>query len=109
MSANKRQVAGSHYAKHGELQHWDVVDHFNLDYFQGQITKYVMRWKDKNGIEDLKKAQHFLEKYIELQKENPGAGGFCPACHSEKRGLAPLDGHTCGAEPGRTYVDPDNA
>lgn len=65
MTANKRQVAGSHYRKHGALQHWDIVLRFDLDYFQGQITKYVMRWKDKNGVQDLQKAAHFLEKYIE--------------------------------------------
>jgi len=66
---NERQVGGAHYSKFGSLQHWDVVNHFQLDYFLGQITKYVMRWKDKNGVEDLKKAQHFLEKYIELSSK----------------------------------------
>jgi len=42
----------------------------HLDYFQGQITKYVMRHRDKGGIEDLKKAQHFLAKYIELLEKD---------------------------------------
>ena len=66
--ANDRQVAGNHYSKQGNsLQHWDMVDQFNLDYFQGQITKYVMRWRDKGGITDLEKARHFLDKYIELE------------------------------------------
>jgi hypothetical protein len=41
------------------------VVEFDLDYFQAQITKYVMRWDKKNGLQDLEKAQHFLEKYIE--------------------------------------------
>lgn len=62
--ANDRQVGGRHY--HSTIQHWDFVAANNLDYFQGQITKYVCRWKDKCGVEDLRKAQHFLEKYIEL-------------------------------------------
>ena len=65
-SANEVQVGGDHYSKFGDLQHWDIVYHFKLDYFQGQITKYVFRWKDKNGLQDLLKAKHFLEKYIEL-------------------------------------------
>jgi len=69
MSANDRQVGGNHYSKHGKLQHWDVVHHFDLDYFQGVITKYLFRWKDKDGVKDLEKAMHFLEKYIELQKK----------------------------------------
>ena len=62
--SNTRQVGGQHYGL-GVRQHWDLVVEFDLDYFQGQITKYVMRWNKKNGLEDLKKAQHFLEKYIE--------------------------------------------
>lgn len=72
MSANDRQVAGKHYGG-GAVQHWDVVHMHGLDYFQGQITKYVMRWKAKNGVQDLKKAQHFLEKYIELMEAETAA------------------------------------
>lgn len=68
MSANERQVGGDHYSKHGDLQHWDVVTHFRLDYFQGQITKYLFRWKDKGGVQDLEKAKHYLEKYIEVHQ-----------------------------------------
>lgn len=68
MSANDKQVAGNHYQTMTPdiPQHWDIVALHNLDYFQGQITKYVMRWKNKNGLQDLQKALHFLEKYIEL-------------------------------------------
>jgi Protein of unknwon function (DUF3310) len=65
--ANAEQVGGDHYKKHGVLQHWDVVAHFKLDYMQGQILRYVMRWRDKNGIEDLRKAAHYLQKYIEIE------------------------------------------
>jgi hypothetical protein len=64
-SANETQVGGTHYAE-SSIQHWDFVWSNDLDYFQGQITKYVTRWKKKNGIEDLHKARHFLQKYIEL-------------------------------------------
>jgi hypothetical protein len=70
--ANDRQVGGTHYA--GRVQHWDMVDMFQLDYFQGQITKYVMRWHKKNGLEDLLKARHFLDKYIELNSNQAEAG-----------------------------------
>lgn len=73
--ANKTQVGGTHYKTGGE-EHWDRVARLGLDYFQGQITKYVERWKLKNGVEDLKKARHFLDKYIELAEEaaEPGRG-----------------------------------
>ena len=70
MAANDRQVGGGHYQV-AATQHWDIVAQHNLDYFQGQIIKYVMRWRAKNGIEDLQKAQHFLEKYIEIQMAPP--------------------------------------
>jgi len=66
--ANKRQVAGDHYS--GELQHWDIVVARDWDYFQAQITRYLDRWKKKNGIEDLRKAQHYLDKYIELAEQD---------------------------------------
>ena len=70
-SANSRQVGGEHY-KSGDVraqEHWDIVRFHNLDYFQGQITKYVMRHKLKNGLQDLKKAAHVLQKYIEIIEE----------------------------------------
>ena len=71
MRANDTQVGGSHYRAKGEkVQHWDLAIMFNWDPFQYQITKYIMRWKDKHStpqkrLEDLMKARHFLDKYIE--------------------------------------------
>jgi hypothetical protein len=74
MSANSRQVGGTHY-KTGGLQHWDLVELYEWDYFQAQIIKYLMRWKVKHNdpakrLEDLKKARHFLDKYIELHTDS---------------------------------------
>jgi hypothetical protein len=37
----------------------------------GCITKYVERYQDKNGLQDLEKAQHFLQKLIELEGMKP--------------------------------------
>lgn len=68
VNANDVQVGGNHY-KNQSIQHWDYVAANDLDYFQGQITKYVSRWKDKNGIQDLEKADHFLKKYMELVRK----------------------------------------
>lgn len=60
---NDRQVGGTHYRS--EYQHWDwVVDH-NIPYLIGCCTKYILRWRDKNGIEDIDKALHYVEKYID--------------------------------------------
>jgi hypothetical protein len=70
--ANSRQVGGRHYyetdAASG-MQHWDWVSEQKMDYFQGQITKYVWRWKKKGGLQDLQKAQHYLEKYMEVWRQ----------------------------------------
>ena len=66
INANSRQVGGAHY-QGATLQHWDVVALFNLDYFAGNITKYLFRWRAKGGLQDLEKARHYLDKYIELE------------------------------------------
>ncbi len=79
--ANEQQVGGSHYKVGGE-EHWDRVARLGLDYFQSQITKYVERCWKKNGIQDLEKAAHFLQKYLELAKAGlvgPQAVGVAPS------------------------------
>jgi Protein of unknwon function (DUF3310). len=64
-SANERQVAGGHY-NGVAVQHWDyAVQVLGNRYLEGQITKYVMRHRKKNGMQDLQKAEHFLDKLIE--------------------------------------------
>ena len=65
-SANSTQVAGNHY-KTKAIQPWDYIVGNNLGYLEGNIVKYVSRWKDKGGVDDLKKAQHYLTKLIETQ------------------------------------------
>lgn len=69
MSANDRQVGGEHYRTVGE-QHWDRQWRiYGRGYFIGCITKYVERYPMKNGVQDLEKAKHFIEKLIELERE----------------------------------------
>ncbi len=57
-----QSVRGNHYKVAGQVEHWDIVGHLGLDYFRGCATKYLCRWRKKNGIEDLYKALSFLEK-----------------------------------------------
>jgi hypothetical protein len=65
--ANDIQIGGVHYKDpNGGEEHWDRVRRLGLDYFQACITKYVERCWKKNGLQDLKKAHHFLTKYIEI-------------------------------------------
>jgi hypothetical protein len=66
MSANDEQHGGIHY-KGNAIQPWDYIAANNLGYFEGSAIKYLSRWKDKGGIEDLRKARHFVEKLIEIE------------------------------------------
>ena len=66
--ANEQQVGGGHYATKA-IQPWDYIIANNLGYLEGNIVKYISRWKDKGGVEDLKKAQHYLQKLIEVNNE----------------------------------------
>jgi hypothetical protein len=70
--ANERQVGGDHYKKGGE-EHWDRAWRLKYDPFQYIITKWVERWRDKGGVEDLLKAQHAIQKYIEVVKATEDA------------------------------------
>lgn len=63
-SANDRQHGGNHYQQM-KYQHWDFAVDTCQPYLIGCATKYVSRWRSKNGIEDLRKAQHYLEKATE--------------------------------------------
>lgn len=64
MSANDTQVGGAHY-RGKKIQTWDYISQNEIPYLEGCVIKYVSRWRDKNGVEDLRKAQHYLEKLIE--------------------------------------------
>lgn len=67
--ANDIQISGNHY-KSKAIQPWDYIAANGLGYFEGNIIKYVSRWQDKNGLDDLRKARHYLDKLIELQESN---------------------------------------
>ena len=71
---NDRQVGGSHYQTDdstgicphcgGTIQHWDLFA--RMPYIVVQVTRYVLRFRGKNGKEDLEKARHYLDKVIEV-------------------------------------------
>ena len=65
-AANNVQVGGTHY-KTQEIQPWDAIRSWNLCFFAGNAVKYIARHKSKGGVEDLRKARHYLDKLIELQ------------------------------------------
>lgn len=69
MSANDMQVGGTHYEQNA-IQPWDFIISNNLSYLVGNIIKYLCRYKNKNGVEDLRKARHYLDKLIEVETKD---------------------------------------
>lgn len=67
-NANDIQVGGSHY-KGKAIQPWDYIISNNLGYLEGCVVKYVSRYREKGGVQDLMKAQHYLQKLIEVEGE----------------------------------------
>jgi len=66
MSAKNQQIAGSHY-KEMAIQPVEFVYKNNIPFIEGCIIKYICRHKRKNGVEDLKKARHFIDLLIEFE------------------------------------------
>jgi len=66
MSAFDSQVGGNHY-KSFKIQPIEFITINGLGYIVGNIIKYVCRYKSKNGIEDLRKARHYIDMLIESE------------------------------------------
>jgi hypothetical protein len=71
MKASDRQEGGSHY-KTFTIQPVEFIHKNGIPFIEGNIIKYVLRHKQKNGLEDLKKAKHYIDLLIEheYQTEN---------------------------------------
>lgn len=65
-SALNTQVGGSHY-KDTTIQPIEFIHANNLNFCQGNIIKYVTRYKNKKGKEDLEKAKHYIDLLMELE------------------------------------------
>jgi hypothetical protein len=69
------QVGGDHYQK--KIQPWDAMAAWMTPvafcgFLAGNVIKYLARYQDKSGVEDLKKARHYLEKLIEVEESHAG-------------------------------------
>lgn len=67
--ASTRQVGGDHY-RQKTIQPWTAMESWMTreefeGYLRGNVIKYIARYKDKNGIEDVYKARHYLERLTE--------------------------------------------
>ena len=68
--ANTRQIGGQHY-KRMDIQPWDVIDYGPkqqaVGFYRYNALKYIMRAGEKGDFkEDIAKAQHYLEKLLEI-------------------------------------------
>lgn len=71
MTSNDLQVGGEHY-RSKTIQPWDAMESWMTKeqfkgFLWGNVIKYVARWQDKGGVEDLRKARHYMDKLIEVQ------------------------------------------
>ena len=64
MSALDEQVGGDHY-KDNAIQPIQYILSNNLDFCEGNIVKYASRWREKGGVEDLRKIKHYCDFLIE--------------------------------------------
>lgn len=71
MSANEYQVGGDHYASK-DVQPWAAMESWMTPeafsgYLLGNCIKYLARYREKNGVQDLEKCKHYLAKLIEVE------------------------------------------
>lgn len=66
MTALLNQVGGDHYRSKA-IQPAEYIHANGIGYFEGNVIKYVSRWRDKGGIADLEKARHYIAILIELE------------------------------------------
>jgi len=67
-SALNNQEGGDHYKKL-KIQPIEYIHANGIPFAEGSVIKYVTRWRDKNGLKDLKKARHFIDLLIELEEK----------------------------------------
>ena len=64
----KDKINPSYYRK-GKIEVIDFILDQKMSYLEGSVIKYLTRWKEKNGIEDLEKAEWFLQKLMKIEEK----------------------------------------
>jgi hypothetical protein len=67
LSPLETQVGGNHY-KELPIQPVQYIFENGIGYFEGNVIKYVSRWRSKGGIADLEKAKHYIEMLIDFER-----------------------------------------
>jgi len=68
-SVDTRQVGGDHYTRLA-IQPWEIIERNGMGFFDGSALAYIMRFREKGGVQDLEKARHYLDKLIEIENGN---------------------------------------
>lgn len=68
MMVSSKVVHPGHYNQ-GPIECWDFVVSHKMGFLEGNIVKYLCRYQHKNGIEDLLKAREYLNKLIEVTRD----------------------------------------
>ena len=69
MKSSKKQIGGNHYLKY-KIQPVEFIIKNNIGFVEGNILKYILRFKEKGGVNDLLKAKHYIELLIEHTKSS---------------------------------------
>jgi len=67
-SALNEQYGGDHYRAMA-IQPVEYIHHNGIGFIEGNVIKYISRWRNKGGIDDLRKARHFIDLLIEMEGE----------------------------------------
>lgn len=88
----EQQYGGIHY-KDLAIQPVEYAYKNKLDFFQGNVVKYITRFRDKNGLEDLKKAKHFIDLLIQFEYGEKG-----DSCQNKHEGCTCAKGQCTGKD-----------
>jgi len=68
-SALDTQVGGNHY-KNMAIQPIEYIMANKLDYCEANVVKYISRWRNKGGVEDLRKVKHYVDLLIDAASDS---------------------------------------
>jgi hypothetical protein len=59
-----KQVGGTHYKSAGTYEPFKIIRHYKMGFFWGNALKYLLRYKNKGGKQDLEKCIHYIQEII---------------------------------------------
>ena len=72
MSALDTQIGGTHYKKFA-IEPIEFIHKNGIGFCEGNAIKYLVRWREKGGKQDLLKARHYIDLLLELENEQVSA------------------------------------